>query len=151
MSRPRIEARLGACVSLGQAWLPGYALRFHKRGKDDSGKCDAWKTSSSDDLLYGVIYSLDWRQRERLDQFEGRGYRVSWVEVRTPAHTLRCFVYVARPEAIDAGLTPFDWYLDYVLAGAKENRLPSAYISHLESIQVIADPDGENPNGTSVL
>ena len=145
MSRARIEKRLGPCVLQGHAWLPGYGLRFHKRGADGSAKCDAWRIpqKSSDETLHGVLHALDASQRERLDGFEGAGYRVEWVRALTKASYVRCFLYVTRPEAIDASLRPFAWYHTYVLEGAKENALPGAYIKRLEAVanQILEDPD----------
>ena len=84
----RIELRLGPCEVVGVASLDGYALRFHKRGGDGSGKCDAFHTASSADCLYGVVYSLTQAQRDafgahtyqRKDEPSGPFVHSEWLE-----------------------------------------------------------------------
>lgn len=43
MSSARLRARVPSCRPIGIAFLPGHELRFHKRSKDGSGKCDAFQ------------------------------------------------------------------------------------------------------------
>ena len=70
----RIERRLGPCEWLGAASFAGHALRFHKRGGDGSGKCDAFRTGDPGDRLWGGLFRLDDRQLAELDRIEGPGY-----------------------------------------------------------------------------
>ncbi len=51
------------------------------------------------------------------------------------------FTYVASCESIDNDLTPYTWYLRYVVIGAKEHNLPQEYIRKLESVRASLDPD----------
>ena len=44
MLTARLRERMPSCKPLGIAKLPGHALRFHKRSKDQSGKCNAFAT-----------------------------------------------------------------------------------------------------------
>jgi len=64
---PRIEARLDRCTLVCAAWMDGWALRFHKRGRDGSGKCDAFRTDAPRDRLRGIVYELSAAQKFRLD------------------------------------------------------------------------------------
>jgi len=48
---------------------------------------------------------------------------------------------LARGEATDPAVLPFDWYLEIVAAGADEHALPEAYRRRLREIPVRRDPD----------
>ena len=139
----RIELRLGPCASVGVARLPGYALRFHKRGRDGSGKCDAFLTGDPADVLYGVIYALSVTQRAMLDELEGTGYGSREVRVETRAGPLSAYAYVARPGHTDSELRPFHWYKSIVEAGARAHGLPAPYIDDIVATSARVDPDVE--------
>ena len=135
----RIELRLGPCEVIGTASLCGYALRFHKRGRDGSGKCDAFHTGSPADTMYGVIYSLSQAQRDMLDEIEGSGYASRDVSVSTRSGTLTAYAYLARVEHVDADLQPFSWYKAIVVAGARAHGLPAHYIERLAAVCASTD------------
>ena len=141
MSRARLEARVGACRSLGAARLDAYVLRYHKRGRDGSGKCDAYYTGALTDAMYGVVFELDQRQGERLDGFEGLDYVRKTVEVSIGGQPHEAFAYVVKPEAIQPNLSPFPWYHAFVLQGAIEANLPPDYIERLRTVVTVPDPD----------
>jgi len=143
MWRHRIELRLGVCELVGVVSLGEYALRFHKRGGDGSGKCDAFHTGNSADALYGVVYSLTRTQRDMLDEFEGPGYITRDVSVRAQSGKFTAYVYVARPEHVEADLRPFDWYKSIVVAGARAHALPAHYVESIDRVGASADPDSE--------
>ena len=137
----RIEQRLGRCEPMGAVSLDGYALCFHKRGGDGSGKCDAYQTGVSTDILYGVVYSLTRRQRDLLDGFEGPGYASRNVSVNAGASSLTVYAYVARSEHVETALQPFGWYKSIVLAGARTHGLPAHYIARIAAVGSLSDPD----------
>ena len=139
----RIELRLGPCETLGAASLSRYALRFHKRGRDGSGKCDAFHTGDDADTLFGVVYSLSPGQRRMLDELEGSGYATREVTVRTREGILTAYTYVAREEHVEDGLRPFSWYKSIVVAGARVHALPPHYIEFLVTVGASSDPDIE--------
>jgi len=139
----RIELRLGRCRTIGVAFLAEYALRFHKRGGDGSGKCDAFLTENSGDALYGVVYSLSETQRETLDDFEGPGYVSRDVRVQTRSGALTAYAYVAKPAHVDTDLLPFRWYKSIVEAGARKHDLPAHYIESIYATGALADPDAD--------
>lgn len=143
MWRRRIELRLGLCDSLGPASLRGHSLRFHKRGRDGSGKCDAFHTGDLGDVLYGVVYRLNPAQREALDEHEGTGYTTRHVPVRTRSGTLTAYTYVAKQDHVDADLAPFVWYKSLVVAGARAHGLPARYVEAISAVAAVADPDLE--------
>lgn len=138
----RLQARTPSATIVAQALLPGHTLRFHKRGSDGSGKCDAFAADTSGAALHGVVYEISSAELPDLDAAEGagRGYRRTNVEVQTPTgQRIAAATYIAT--AIDASLTPYDWYRALVLAGAIERRLPVECIERLRAITVTTDPD----------
>lgn len=141
MWQQRIYARIGMCRVVSSAWVEGYALRFHKRGRDSSGKCDAYRTDLASDRLYGVVFEVELAQKERLDGIEGSDYVATSVVLRSETDEMSGYVYIARPTAIDAFLRPFDWYKSIVVAGARQNALPESYIRSIENVESVVDAD----------
>ena len=151
MLAARIERRLGPCEQLGPALLHGHVLAFHKRGGDGSGKCDAYRTGAPADRMWGALFGLTSRQLEALDGIEGPGYRRETVEVFVGEHALEAKLYVAKPEAIAPGLVPFDWYRDFVVAGARDLELPRGYLDAIEAVRCVADPDRERADRNRLI
>jgi hypothetical protein len=89
------------------------------------------------------MFELADAERDRLDVAEGlgRGYRATLVRVETIRGILTAFTYIATPDAVDDTLTPFGWYRDLVVAGARESGLPDRYIGALATARAVADPD----------
>ncbi len=137
----RLEARLGFCRVLGQACVDGYALRFHKSGKDGSGKCDACRTGRDGDRLYGVVYEVSDDQKRALDHIEGIGYWSEQLTVRSAVGRIDAALYRAAPDFIDARLRPFCWYKALVLAGATSANLPADYLFQIASVIEHQDTD----------
>lgn len=126
------------------ASLRRYALRFHKRGEDGSGKCDAYHTGNPNDVVYGVLYQMASGDRQKLDVVEGvgKGYWVKRVFPHCSTNRrVAAFTYVAQTDFIDASLRPFSWYRDLVLEGARRNCFPEIYIKTIEIVKTIADFD----------
>jgi len=140
---PRLRARTPSCQVLSVAMLPGYALHFHKRGRDGSGKCNILYTGKAADCVYGVVYQLLAAHKSRLDRAEGlgQGYRLRRLRVLAATREYHAFCYQAEPAYIDDTLQPFAWYQDLVLTGARYHRLPFAYRGRLARITAIPDPD----------
>jgi hypothetical protein len=140
---PRLRARVPSCQVVTTAALPEHALRFHKRGRDGSAKCDAYRTGSPLDRVLGVVYSLLETERPALDAAEdlGRGYDASWVEVQSDQGALQVMTYCARAEMIEARLQPFDWYHAFVVRGARQRGFPDDYIRQIEAVCYQPDPD----------
>ena len=51
------------------------------------------------------------------------------------------WMYVAHPSTIDKSLKPYGWYLEFVIQGAYQHRLPLCYIADLHRIELTVDPD----------
>lgn len=140
----RLRRRTPSCEAVGVAELPGYALRFHKRGRPcGSGKCDAYFTGDPEDRVHGVVYRLDPRERRALDDCEGLGfgYEMRWTQLRCGPALYEVFFYVARPPHVDPGARPFSWYRDLVLHGARYHGLPAGYCARIADTGCSPDPD----------
>jgi len=144
MSTARLRKRMPSCKPLGIATLPGYALRFHKRSTDKSGKCNAL-ASRNDNSVIGVLFSFDPAERAKLDEAEGvgSGYEHSMVTViNEKGRRRKVLTYLATPDYIDDSLKPYGWYKDLVLAGGREHGLPPEYMAeYIQSVEPIEDPN----------
>lgn len=142
MSVPRIRRRVSSASAVSTARLHGHRLKFHKRGRDGSAKCDIEHTRNRTDIVHGVVYQILARDKITLDSYEGlgNGYEEKRVSIILPDNKiLEAVAYYAT--TIDTALQPYHWYKEHVLRGAREHRLPEEYIETIESITSIADPD----------
>ena len=140
--RLRDVRRVPSARCLRRTQLPGYVLRFHKSGADGSAKCDLVRSATPDATAYGVVFSMDDRDRASLDRVEGRGYHTKLMRVNIAARgRVEAFAYVADRDAVDSSLLPFDWYVRLVVAGAREHDLPAGYIASIAATPSRPDPD----------
>jgi hypothetical protein len=137
----RLQRRVPTARRLGPASLPGHVLRFHKHGADGSGKCNAFPSGRPNDTVHGVLYEIDDKKLSRLHAAEGPGYEYVKILVNTPKGEMEAFMYRARSAFLDDALAPYTWYQAFVVAGARENRLPGDYVSYLENLFGRRDPN----------
>lgn len=137
--QPRLECRVGRVRPMGVARLGGYALHWHKRSQDGSGKCDIVPADGGE--VFGVVYELDALKLRLLDRAEGvgKGYERGTVTVEIEGHTVEAATYMAT--SVDTGLIPYDWYHDLVIKGARWHGVPVAYVEALERQPARADLD----------
>ena len=142
MLTARLRARMPSCQPIGIATLPGHVLKFHKRSKDGSGKCNAFAADPSDSVV-GVLYSFDLTERAKLDAAEGvgNGYNHAVVTViNEEGRRRKVLTYLADPQHIDDSLRPYTWYKDLVLAGASEHGVPADYLDAcVAPVEAVAD------------
>lgn len=163
---PRLRYRVPGVREVGPGCLDGYALRWHKRGSDGSGKCSIEKCGADEtemtDRVHGALFEVPAEERPALDRIEGLGvgYREATVEVLPTgprgalpatgergrsAHEergrVRAWTYVATDTHIDEGLRPFRWYRELVLAGATALGFPASYLERIRAVSALADPD----------
>jgi hypothetical protein len=141
MLTARIRERCASVQTLGVVELRGYELRWHKRSKDGSGKCDIVQTALPGASVFGVLYEIAVSEKAALDEAEGLGfgYDEAEIEVFRGADRLRAKAYVAT--TIDPTLKPYFWYRALVIAGAREHGLPANYVAQLQAVPVDQDPD----------
>lgn len=140
----RLRERVPSAALLGLVRVPGRTLRFHKRGQDQSAKCDLVPTAKGVPA-FAALYTLAARDKPRLDAAEGagRGYDEAILEVTLSGAAFGPFVYLAAPTHVEPTLRPFHWYKRLVIAGARHHRLPPEYLSLLEAVPSVPDPDAD--------
>ena len=143
MSSARLLARTPGARPLGTFILDHHDLRFHKRGRDGSGKCDAFFTGLDSDSVHGVLFEIAVHEKRALDRIEGlgAGYDEKQVSVRSrDGVRVSATTYVATD--IAAQLSPFSWYLQHVIVGAREAPLPEQYLRRkILAVEAMADHD----------
>lgn len=142
MSLARLRARVPSAEKIGSFILAGHSLRFHKRGRDGSGKCDAFVTNSAEDIIVGVLFTIDADEKAHLDRIEGLGcgYENKWVCV-SDGGGLEYEAATYYASSVDGTLKPYSWYKHHVLVGARESGLPVDYIHAIERVEHLDDPD----------
>lgn len=141
MLSSRIQARCPLARALGIAKLLGHELKWHKRSKDGSGKCDVVLTNNHDSVVYGVLYEIAASEKSDLDTAEGlgNGYEEKKVQVVFEGAPRTVSVYAATQT--ESSLKPYTWYKAFVVAGANEHKLQIEYIRQLEAVEAVQDPD----------
>ena len=138
----RLTERVSTAKLVGGVQLNGYQLKFHKRGQDDSAKCNLLHTGQPSDFIYGAVYTLASRHKSVLDEFEGKGmgYTDKQIEILYRGQTIRCFTYLAQEAYIIDSLSPYHWYKQLVVQGARYLQFPDSYLSRIEAVKSREDP-----------
>ena len=142
MSSARLRQRTPSARALGIASLPGHALRWHKLGRDGTGKCDIARCGEgANEVVWGVLYEIAVAEKEALDRIEGLGigYSEAQVCVKTGAGGVWALTYRAKPGRIEPSLKPLPDYKAHVLAGAVEHGLPAHYVAALRQVAVVSE------------
>lgn len=177
----RLARRVEGVRVVGPAWLPGYRLGFHKRGMDGSGKAVVAPAGEGDGVhgvlfelptaARGILDRVEGGYRRCAVEVlpspaelppgapagngNGRGGVIAASsDAASPdpdGTSVRALTYVAVPENLQDGLLPFCWYRDFVLHGAREHRLPEAWVRELEAVGVLPDPDPERLRGNRAI
>lgn len=141
----RLVARCPSARKAGNAVLAGHRLAWHKIGADGTGKCDvvpaAQPIGRATDHVHGVAWRIRRAERPALDFHEelGTGYTAETVRIHLNGRVRHARTYRAIP--IDPELLPLDWYKRFVLAGAREHKLPEHWIARLVRAPAMTDPD----------
>ena len=141
MLSARLRERCSSATPLGVAELTGFELRWHKRSKDGSGKCDIVSVSSLEARDFGVLYKVAAREKRDLDQAEGLGQGYAEIDIDVLCEGERIAAKAYQATDIVQPLRPYSWYRALVVAGARERRFPEGYIALLEAIAAQEDPD----------
>lgn len=131
----RLLVRVPRAELLGTCHLPGWSLRFHKRGADGSAKCDI--VAGGDDA-YLAVYEISAAEKRRLDAVEGEGYDSRTLEL--PGYG-DAYAYFATATHIDTRLKPYAWYRALVAIGCKHHAFPADYVARLAAVDTVDDPD----------
>jgi len=139
----RLEARVGPVQLLGVVRLPGWSIRFNKRGGDGSAKANLHAAPGTQSVAFAAAYAMRLEQIGMLDVFEGcgRGYETLTLTVLLHGEETGAFTYLAPSQWISSRLLPFDWYVDLILSGAQYHSFDPSYIE-----QITRQPAREDPN-----
>jgi len=133
----RLTERTSSAQLIGVGFLPNWSLCFHKRSKDESGKCSI---AAGDHGVHFAVFELSAEDKLVLDRIEGVGIGYSEIVLSIPGFG-DCGSYVAEQPYIDDSLQPYDWYKELVLQGMLYHRFPHHYVKPVESIAALPDPD----------
>lgn len=133
----RLTERTPSAQLLGTGFLPDWSLRFHKRSKDESGKCSI---VAGDTGVHFAVFELSASDKLTLDSIEGVGVGYSEILLRIPDYG-DCVSYIAEDSHVDDALQPYDWYKELVLEGMRFHDFPHHYRVPIELIAALADPD----------
>jgi gamma-glutamylcyclotransferase (GGCT)/AIG2-like uncharacterized protein YtfP len=144
MNLNRLTQRVPSALKVCNAFLPAHKMVCNKMSKDGSAKANIIKSDYHDDLVWGVLFTINNNEKTMLDKAEGfgNGYnedRLSFFDELNNTYTAQ--VYIADIKAIKNNLLPYDWYKEFIVSGAAINNLPVEYISKLQSIACIRDHD----------
>ena len=141
---PRLRQRVPGVRPVAPARAMGYELRWHKRGRDGSGKCSV-TLGEPGSVVHGALFHVPRRERHLLDTVEGLGcgYEEVTLEVELGGRCTEAWTYRAEPEWVEDALRPFVWYRALVLAGAEALGFPEPYVERLRRVEALEDPDGE--------
>jgi hypothetical protein len=134
----RLSERVPSAKLLGKSIFERKVLRFHKRSKDGSAKCNI--VDDDNQHVHVAIYEMDEVEKPLLDKEEGVGYGYRIDEV-TVAGFGECFIYIAEDSHIDDSLKPYTWYKELVIIGCKYLELPMPYINSIRDVEANTDFD----------
>lgn len=144
MSSRRLQQRVPSAKPVCVATLSEHRLSWHKKGADNSAKCDAEHTGDERHLIMGVVFEILESEKTTLDQYEGlgNGYEQKTITVESnDGKTISALTYYATH--IDKNLKAYHWYKEHVIRGAREHGLHHEYISLVDETESIADEDEE--------
>lgn len=136
----RLQQRVASARLLDTIALAGWQLKFHKRGQDNSAKCNIVQTGRTADVVHGAIYEMLLSDKHQLDKIEGlnAGYRLAKIQ---NSEFGSAFFYVAEEAYIDNALLPFEWYKALVLAGGRYHSFPATYLGQIAKVDSVVDAD----------
>jgi len=136
MSIGRLCSHVCSAKVVGLAKLLDKRMVCNKKGADGSGKANL--TESLGAVVWGVLYEVESAELDKLDRAEGGYQRMSTQALTEGDNPVKVEIYVS--EKLTADPTPYDWYKELILRGAREHELPTAYLQYLEQLPSKPDP-----------
>jgi len=133
MEPSQMQTRCPGYTILGPACLAHYTLAFTRWSRSwNSGTADILPEKGKD--VWGILYNLTFENLRRVDKFAD--YPTSYVRqdvmVRQNKEILPAFTYIAIRQGIFA---PSKAYLNKMILGATESKIPDQYIGLLKTIE----------------
>jgi gamma-glutamylcyclotransferase len=139
----RLLARVPKARFVGVGKITNWRFALNIHSTDGSAKANAIYTGRLEDVLQGALYELDEAGKAVLDRFEdvGGAYRIEQATAETAGGPREVYLYAGNPSRFVENQPPYDWYLGFILAGARQRGLPAEFIKRLEAVRAIPDPD----------
>lgn len=139
MLRQRLDVRCPHLRLVDVATLADYRLTFDQYSPaDDSGKGGI--EAAPGHVVHGVLWLLPRADLPTLDRAEARGRGYERVRRTVTDDDGRSFdVMTYLPLDRRSSLKPWDWYLNLVIAGAEQHRLPNEYVARLKQVPYKVD------------
>jgi len=139
----RLLARVPQARFVCVGHIPGWRFALNIRSTDGSAKANAFHTGRAEDILYGALYELDEAGKAVLDRYEevGDAYRIEHARAETATGPRQVYLYAGNEHRFVENLPPYDWYLGFILAGARQRGLPAEFIQSLALIRAAPDAD----------
>jgi len=139
----RLRERVSSAQIIGIAQLDKHILKFNKKSRDGSAKCNLVNTGKKSDFIHGAIYQLSAEHKVVLDNFEGKGfgYLDKQIELKFDNKKYNCFSYFAQQQYIVDDLQPYHWYKQLVALGASYLKFPASYTSSISAVDSCNDPE----------
>jgi gamma-glutamylcyclotransferase len=149
----RLLARVPQARFVGVGRISGWQFALNVHSEDGSAKANAIRTGRPEDVLHGALYELDEAGKAVLDGYEdvGGAYRIEHAVAETDAGTREVYLYVGDERRFVERLPPYDWYLGFILAGARQRGLPGDFINALHSLDSARDPDSARSDRNRAL
>lgn len=144
MSSKRLQHRVPSAKPVCVATLSEHRLQWHKKGSDNSAKCDAEHTGDENHFIMGVVYEMLESEKPELDRIEGlgNGYEQKVITIESKdGESISAITYYATH--IENDLKAYHWYKEHVVRGAREHGLHHEYISFIDKTESVADEDEE--------
>jgi hypothetical protein len=93
------------------------------------------------DRIHGAIYQINYDHKNELDRYEGNGYMDNEITLHHDGEVYTCFTYLAQQSHIVDDVRPYHWYKKLVVLGARYLEFPSSYISSIEAVESMEDPE----------
>ena len=125
-------------------FLANYRLRFNKRSRKNPCAGHANIEPDFSSRVEGVLFPLcDDREIEKMDPFESAPshYRRELVFVQSSQQLILAWTYIANDSVVDNALSPPQWYINHLLAGAE--FLSNDYIEFIRDVECLADSSSE--------
>ncbi len=109
--------------------LLDYGFRFNRKNSDGSARANIIESESED--VFGVVFQIAKKHENSLLKTEP-GYKLIEVSIETDEGNLKAFTFIS--DADDEGISPTKEYLNSILSGAKEHKLPEEYVDFIKEL-----------------
>ena len=122
-------------MRIGTACLSGYRIGFYGHSEEWDGALETAIESSGCEL-WGVVYALSSMDWERIDLWQGARFDGTGMYFHYPVQVCGAqgILYEAlmyKKDVLGMPQLPSNRYLEHILYGAKQNRLPQKYVDNL--------------------